>query len=265
MKNKNRLKTGILSILALFLLVTSSPAAHAHGYPEPTYPEPGWIRYDDVYGEIYYFGDGYHRTTHARNYMGGVSTVDDTQGKGFRFNFTGSKIRLITSMSPEHAKDLTLILDGVEYPYSQFAQINSWQQHSFVKTDLSNGEHSLLVIGKSAGRLALDAVDLDENAKLYYYDGFHPLVIPGDSQVTLSWYPIPRAVSYTIERTNTYTGQVTTVSSAVYGTQFVDTGLENDLQYKYRLYAKVDNHRVIIFSKLYSAIPRKPLPSLLPN
>ncbi len=64
---------------------------------------------------------------------------------------------------------------------------------------------------------------------------------PGVGHVRLSWDPVPGAAGYLIERTDGSTGRPRVVTHggsdvpAVAGTQFADTGLADDIVYRYRV------------------------------
>ncbi|GIP08226.1 hypothetical protein J1TS5_03960 [Paenibacillus macerans] len=168
MKKKNFKKASFIFALSLALLLvfTGTNTYAATVGEQLTSPEEGWTRYDDTESNIIYKGDGWRRSNIGSFYKTYETVVSDATNKEIEINFTGTKIRLITTMSEYKTRNYKLFLDGVEYPYTQYSTQSKHQAISFEKTDLANGKHTLTIKGLGTGQFGLDAVDIDEDGEL---------------------------------------------------------------------------------------------------
>ncbi|MHB0879967.1 bacterial surface protein [Paenibacillus sp. SEL1] len=162
-------KLSTLILLSLILLFGFNQGVYAAVVGESlTSPEEGWNRYDDTDSHIQYEGNGWFKSTNGTFYNGSETLTNDNNEKFIKFNFTGTKIRLITTVSIWKTQNYTLTLDGVEYPYTQYNKKSAFQAISFEKTGLPQGEHTLII--KTNGAIGMDAFDIDGVLKTYNPD-----------------------------------------------------------------------------------------------
>ncbi|WP_342426521.1 bacterial surface protein [Paenibacillus sp. FSL L8-0158] len=162
-------KLSTLFLLSLILLFGFNQGVYAATVGDSlTFPEEGWNRYDDTDSHIQYEGDGWFKSTNGTFYNGSETLTNDNNEKFIKFNFTGTKIRLITTVSIWKTQNYTLTLDGVEYPYTQYNKKSAFQAISFEKTGLPQGEHTLII--KTNGAIGMDAFDIDGILKTYNPD-----------------------------------------------------------------------------------------------
>lgn len=164
---KRILLSTLISLLLFFSLGTGAFAATVGDKLEQ--PEEGWTRYDDKDINITYTGSGWFNSTNGASffYNGSETVTNNATDSSFSFNFVGSKVRLITTVSSLKTQSYVLTLDGVDYPYTQYNDSAVYQYISFEKLDLPYGEHSVKISSSSSGQLGLDAVDVDGILKLY--------------------------------------------------------------------------------------------------
>ncbi|WP_260148218.1 hypothetical protein [Paenibacillus polymyxa] len=162
-------KLSTLFLLSIILLFSFNQGVYAATVGDPlTSPEEGWNRYDDTDSTIQYEGNGWFKSTNGTFYNGSETLTNDNNEKFIKFNFTGTKIRLITTVSIWKTQNYTLTLDGVEYPYTQYNKKSAFQAISFEKTGLPQGEHTLII--KTNGAIGMDAFDIDGILKTYNPD-----------------------------------------------------------------------------------------------
>ncbi|MBG9765043.1 hypothetical protein [Paenibacillus polymyxa] len=162
-------KLSTLFLLSLILLFGFNQGVYAATVGDSlTFPEEGWNRYDDTDSHIQYEGDGWFKSTNGTFYNGSETLTNDNNEKFIKFNFTGTKIRLITTVSIWKTQNYTLSLDGIEYPYTQYNKRSAFQAISFEKTGLPQGEHTLII--KTNGAIGMDAFDIDGILKTYNPD-----------------------------------------------------------------------------------------------
>lgn len=135
-------------------------------------PEEGWKRYDDTSEKINYLGTWtfwnssrhpiYKRTAHYAR----------SAGQKVKFNFTGSKLRLISFSGSDRASDIKILIDNEEYSFNTRTGTYITTYLAFNKTDLEDKEHSVEITSGSAGYAGfiLDAIDIDENGELKVFD-----------------------------------------------------------------------------------------------
>lgn len=162
-------KLSTLFLLSLILLFGFNQGVYAATVGDSlTSPEEGWNRYDDTDSNIQYEGNGWFESTNGTFYKGSETLTNDNNEKFIKFNFTGTKIRLITTVSIWKTQNYTLTLDGIEYPYTQYNEKSAFQAISFEKTGLPQGEHTLII--KTNGAIGMDAFDVDGVLKTYNPD-----------------------------------------------------------------------------------------------
>lgn len=154
-------------LLALFLAIGFSSQIFAASVGDTlNQPEDGWTRYNYDSPEItYYGGNWFVSSTGTKSY----NSPWQTSGTGLKFNFVGSKIRLISSAWPTGSSSISVIIDGEEVQtISLYASsgINA-PRIMFEKLDLPAGEHSIEFKNNKPEYLFLFGVDTDGPLKTY--------------------------------------------------------------------------------------------------
>ncbi|WP_068504120.1 hypothetical protein [Paenibacillus kribbensis] len=149
-------------------------------------PESGWTRhkYDSEY--ITYLGGKWAINT-------GVSTYASQwqkEGAILKFNFTGTKIRLISTTWWSFSKDIDVFIDGkfVE-KISLYGSDDGTKRIKFEKLNLDNGNHSVEFINNTKEYLALYGIDTD--GPLSPYQSVEPNPAPVDPTPTPDPTPSP--------------------------------------------------------------------------
>ncbi len=145
-----------------------------------TAPEAGWKRYDDTDPLIEYENGQYGwvaDTSWSDNWMGTQHYEHPTGNEKIKFNFTGTKLRILSPINTTCTNKARITIDGLEYFFSQYA--TSWVNGAlcFEITDLTNREHSVIInVDLSSPPvngtrvLGLDAIDIDEDGELLSYN-----------------------------------------------------------------------------------------------
>lgn len=200
-----------------------------------TAPEAGWGRLDDSDQNISYIGV-WATLTNGSMWNGSQHQSTDITSK-IRFNFTGPKLRILTSVNSDRPATQTISIDNILYTYSEYHASPLYQILIFDIENLSNNEHYVEISRSLSGYITLDAIDIDTAGELKPYS---PISAPtnltataGDSQVTLSWTEVTAATGYNVERSITAGGPYTTVGSNVSGISYVDNTVTNGTAYYY--------------------------------
>lgn len=145
-------------------------------------PEPGWKRIDDTDSNIQYTGvwaagtDGrcYNDTIHYKDSIS--NTPPDANPVSVKFNFEGSKLRIIGLAGSAYDSNAKILIDGVEESIN-FSRTSAvypiYQSLIYEKLGLSNKVHTVEIKGKF---INLDAIDIDESGSI----GGKPSVKIGD-------------------------------------------------------------------------------------
>lgn len=199
-------------------------------------PEDGWKRFNDTDTGIIAYGAN---NPYTYNEAGG--NHDTHYGaKSIKFNFTGTKIRLI--YLSQLAND-TISIDGAA-PESM-ANLNSAGQtfgdpcvHDdtcvYEKTDLKNCMHSVSVAAGTGWESQFSAVDIGSDSQLYPYGTTLPTYLTAttaNGKVNLSWDTISGATGYTIQR-GTKSGVYDTTFNTT-NNSYVDTSVQSNTTYYY--------------------------------
>ncbi|MCF7755554.1 hypothetical protein KQ941_13965 [Paenibacillus xylanexedens] len=138
-----------------------------------TSPETGWRRFDDTHDAFAYLGANWIAYTGANQGIYNNSHHYTSQGKGdteIRFKFYGTKFRLISSIGPAFANDISVVIDGVTEKFNPRmpTTADERQKVTYEKTNLPLGIHEVNLISGTNGdwRLDIDAVDIDDNGYL---------------------------------------------------------------------------------------------------
>lgn len=156
---------------------------------ELTSPETGWKRIDDTDSRFTFIGQSWNSFPYAGFYGGTSHTCypnADELNMQVKFNFRGSKIRVINQMNNQGANDIKIEIDGVTDSYSQYASNSGStgvQRLVYEKTELENKVHSVVITKVTTGIIHLDAIDIDEDGELLPYN---PITEePGESDQAL--------------------------------------------------------------------------------
>nr|WP_236571847.1 hypothetical protein [Bacillus mycoides] len=126
-------------------------------------PEDGWKRIDDTDSNIKYSGnwqiasngDSYYNSTlHFKNSVQGPEVVSA------EFTFTGTKLRVISSIQAAYDKPVTITIDGVQESYSLYKTTTQFQTLVYEKLNLPSGTHKVKIEGVT---VMVDALDIDSD------------------------------------------------------------------------------------------------------
>ncbi|NFF79157.1 hypothetical protein FCV38_19810, partial [Clostridium sporogenes] len=151
-------------------------------------PESGWRRYDDTDSNISYVGD-WVKGSNSIFYGGSYNTIAYSPALTnktliCKFNFTGSKIRIISSITKWRSEKLLIKIDNLEERYgennSDETNNTSVQKVIYEKVRLTNKEHFVEIYidalttirpGDNSYKVSeIDAIDIDENGELRPYN-----------------------------------------------------------------------------------------------
>lgn len=136
-----------------------------------TVPEIGWQRIEDTNSIITYEGQWYIQTNNT--YSGGSCHYSINKNSIVKFNFTGNKLRIIAGVAPNCSGNITITIDGIKYPFSEYQSSLISSCLLFEKTDLANKEHSFMFCTNdenSSIYSVFDAIDIDSNGILKPYN-----------------------------------------------------------------------------------------------
>lgn len=213
MKNKKI----ILMFMLLTILISSNVAFCATVGQSLLETEQGWKRLDDQGNpEISYIGENWvHSKINTNEFNKTVSYVESGSSQviinatRIKFDFLGSKIRLISTIYPEHSSKLIIKVDGVEQTTNLNGATLS-QALIFEKMNLDYGRHSVEIFSGDGVRYALDAVEIDSSGRLMdYRSPAAPTNLTGtniDSKIKLTWTPVNNVNQYIVKRSITQGG-----------------------------------------------------------
>ena len=147
-------------------------------------PEDGWKRIDDINTNFQYTGIWstttnndyyYHGTVH---YVGNGNNVCEV-----KFNFTGTKLRLIGKKETAGCTAVQVKIDGVMETYS-IAGTQTTYTITYEKVGLSNSEHTVEIYKPAqatGGTYWFDAIDIDSNGEIKPYNPNPETSIPVSS------------------------------------------------------------------------------------
>ncbi|MDY0855291.1 hypothetical protein SPE26_30425 [Bacillus thuringiensis] len=132
-------------------------------------PEPGWKRFDDTDSNIRYTGvwansthsDFYNSTLHFKHSTS--NNPPDKNPVSIKFNFIGTRLRVIGLMNSSYDTNATILVDGVEEIISFFRPGSQSQTLVYEKIGLMNQEHTVEIKGYF---INLDAIDIDADGEL---------------------------------------------------------------------------------------------------
>lgn len=172
MNNRKILVGFVIAIIASLIISTT---VFAVGVGEIlTSPESGWTRFDNENTNFTYTGEGVAPYSFETAYDGTVHRLLKTNDK-VQFNFVGTKLRIIGTVTPQYEEDIRIVIDGVEEVFSEKVTDNSgtkWMCLVYEKTGLENKEHTVEIYrvndsGVNNNQVHFDAIDIDGELKVY--------------------------------------------------------------------------------------------------
>ncbi|OXS67574.1 cell adhesion protein [Lysinibacillus sp. KCTC 33748] len=126
-------------------------------------PEKGWKRYDDSNAKIKYEGKWDNNTIYPYSWNG-TRHISDSPDKLLKFNFKGSKLRIIVNTSSNRSESVNIIIDGESYVFStKFTSSTGILPTylAFEKTNLENKIHNVVIKDTTGRYLDIDAIDVE--------------------------------------------------------------------------------------------------------
>lgn len=137
-----------------------------------TAPEVGWQRFDDTNGLLTFEGTWYVMAE-PDSYEDGAR-YSYNYGACVKFNFVGTKLRLIGTSGNGSDTSISVVIDGVEYgPFSQQTSYYVAQRLDFEVLGLDNIEHSVIItpsLPNTDTYYFFDALDIDSAGSLLLFD-----------------------------------------------------------------------------------------------
>lgn len=242
----------ILSLLLLFSFGTSVFAASIGDVL--TEPEEGWKRVRFTSTDIQYSGEGW------KQYKG-IENESLYKNASFKFNFTGSKLRIISVMHPFGSPDISVIIDGKNLEKMSLVGTNDYIPRMMYEiTGLSEGEHTAEFVNNVQGNwIILTAIDIDSNStiKPHNPDNIDPTITlsseAGDKKIFLNWSSIHDNELYKILRSTTFEGDYLEIGASNTN-NFIDDNVTVGTTYYYVVTA-LDPNGQILKSNIVSATP----------
>lgn len=133
-------------------------------------PESGWKRYDDTDSNISYVGTK-QIVSGSKYSNGSLMYFQPSENCTIKFNFIGSKIRLIDTMSSNRSSTMNIKIDNINYIFSDYSPSSIDQRLIFEKAGLLFKEHFVEISNNQKDTVyGLDAIDIDENGELKPYN-----------------------------------------------------------------------------------------------
>ncbi|WP_333880399.1 Ig-like domain-containing protein [Lysinibacillus capsici] len=126
-------------------------------------PEAGWVRYDDAHSYIKYEGNWLTKSTGV--FYKNTLHYANTNGAKVRFNFKGTKIRLIGYLHNNRSNKISINIDGISETFSQYGP-NTEMSLDYEKTGLTESIHTVEIELNGPGVYLIDAIDIDESGEL---------------------------------------------------------------------------------------------------
>lgn len=122
----------------------------------------------------------------------------------------------------------------------------------YIRSDFGITEHngSIYLIGGDGGLLCAGGIrDINER-----YTPTPLTAISDTSQITLRWYTVGGAQSYTVKRASDPGGIYTVVASNLSTTTFTDTGLDMGKPYYYMVYAIYNGMEIVVSNEAWALL-----------
>lgn len=232
-----------LSIVACSILFLYSTVFAAAIGQSLTAPEDGWVRIDDNDQNITYSGFSAYPDS---RYYNGYAHQSGTPNSQIKFNFTGSKIRLMFHLGSGASASMKVEIDGAaEYFALAKADPQVPQGLAYEKTGLSTGEHSVVITDVQHGSwnydVYFDSLDIDQNGQVKPFASVVPpaglTAILENNHVNLTWNIVNSATGYNVKRAETADGPFTTIASNITTNSYTDTQVTPGNTYYYAVTA----------------------------
>lgn len=133
-----------------------------------TNPESGWKRYNENF-ELFFYEGTWSVESGTWNY-GGTAKYSSASGSKLKFNFYGTKLRVIGGYYPDRTVDAKVYIDGVLVGTINENFASKSQVIVFESTGLSLGNHSVEISISNTKVLLIDAIDIESTGRLLHPD-----------------------------------------------------------------------------------------------
>jgi uncharacterized protein YjdB len=134
-------------------------------------PETGWTRYDDADSKFQYNGNWVTCTgSTSAFYLGANHTLSSGEAGSVKFNFYGSKFRVIMQKYTTRSTSIIVNVDGTDIGTYSINGSALDQCLLYEKTDLDLGKHTVILTQNDTTKnFCFDAIDIDDNGQLLSY------------------------------------------------------------------------------------------------
>ncbi|WP_162630265.1 fibronectin type III domain-containing protein [Brevibacillus brevis] len=235
-----------LTLFSLFFIMISlfSTSAFAATLGERlTAPEAGWQRIDSSNVPNIIFEGTFHDGPTNVGYKGSEKFTN-TIGDKIKFDFTGTKLRLICGQFINRSDEIEVYIDGVMVTKMSQHGPHIGQVLKFEILDLPNTRHTVEIINRTSTSntsMGLDAIDIDESGEILFpYEPLNLTASPNDPTIRLTWGSVNDATGYVIKRSTTTGGPYETIETNHTNTTYDDLNVEKGVTYYYVVTAIVN-------------------------
>lgn len=136
-------------------------------------PEDGWKRVEDTDSNILYSNE--FRTIGSNAFSDSSGRSSSLAGQSIKFNFTGTKLRII-GFNYQHIATITITIDGQSVGNISSPFMIKGPQAIYDNQDLTSGEHYVTISTADTNEFQFDAVDIDKNGQLKQYTEYIPSI-----------------------------------------------------------------------------------------
>ncbi|PGK21537.1 hypothetical protein CN903_18730 [Bacillus cereus] len=134
-------------------------------------PEPGWKRIDNIDTNIQYLGSNWTSDSDStRQYYNNTchNNLNTDKSAQIKFNFKGTKLRLMCSVYENHSNKVAISIDGQVQYYSESRVVDRAYGSvlCYEKLGLTDAVHEVTIKCENPGALSLDAIDIDDNGSI---------------------------------------------------------------------------------------------------
>lgn len=131
-------------------------------------PETGWQRFDDTDSNISYKGFSFGGVDN--NCYGGGFKESKVANDTAKFDFIGTKLRIISIINTNRSKNIVIKIDNVAETFSENYPSFAYKTLVYEKTGLSNQLHSVIITTTNTDMCDIDAIDIDDTGQLKPYN-----------------------------------------------------------------------------------------------
>lgn len=135
-------------------------------------PDPGYRRYDDNDSRFIYTGTwNYYTDSHATGYYNTtIHSGGAAIGNSVKFNFYGTKLRILPGIVAGRSNNITVKIDNVIIGTMDMTKASGYtaQVLLFEVTNLSLGVHKVEVINNTTNTMDFDIIDIDDTGYLVH-------------------------------------------------------------------------------------------------